>query len=156
MPLSSRPVFPLSAKDSCKQALVRRWSVAGSFGLLWFFSSCLQPDIPAAVQLCLCVSATSRRSRVICARAPQTWMPQADSKPHPDLCEREPAKRRQLEHAPDKISRAVCSQWPSPSEFLQITCDSNAYVVLLLKNSAWFWCLSSSSSLVFGLRVLPG
>lgn len=119
---------------------------------VWFVSSCPQPNIPAAVQLCLCVFVTSRSSRVTCVRAPQTRTPQADSKPHPDLCEREPAEHRQLEHAPDKIRRAVCSQWPIPSELLKITCNSNVYVVLLLKNSAWVQCLSSSSP-VFGLCV---
>lgn len=71
MPLSSTPVFPLSANDSCKQALVWSW---------WFGSSlclaALKGSIGSATFVCVFFSfyVTLSRSRVICVSGATGWL----------------------------------------------------------------------------------
>lgn len=157
MPLLSTPVFPLSANDSCKQALVWSWSVAG--GLVRLELSAVKHSSSGPSRHSGCVFmwplGVLGSSACVCVRAHQTRTPQADSKTHSDSVKGSRPSADSWSTLPIRSSVLTALSAPSPPELLKITCNSDVYLLLPLKNSAWFWRLSSRG-LVFDLCVFLG
>lgn len=95
MPLSSTPVFPLGANDPCERALERE-------------------PVARFLSLIICPQRLQRRrdSRLCFLRDLKEFSGhlragRRRASHAQDYCEQEPAERRQLEHAPDKIRPPV-------------------------------------------------